>query len=229
MTRNWNIVRARLTDPFDPDNEEVDQQIQAMIAKQDAQGGHIYPEFHLPDSVSHAAELPAPPPPNSIPIVCLSRSQLTIFVAVLQHPSKSPRPAKDDSQLSERPIPTRAKPTETTSSAREDANALEVSPSKPRKWAKLQENLDSLASRLDRAVTASKRAVFRKRKEGARQPDIPSSYIDTNTSKLDQPLRGFKRKADDANHDEERGRQAKRRTAPDGRPTSPPLEDYLDY
>ncbi|KAL2276140.1 hypothetical protein FJTKL_01311 [Diaporthe vaccinii] len=195
MTRNWNKVRARLTDPFDPDNEEVDQQIEAMIAKQDAQGGHVYPEFHLPDS----------------------------------HPSKSSRPAKDDSQLSERSIPTRAKSTEATSSTREDANAIEVPPSKARKCANLQDNLDSLASRLDRAVTASKRAVFRKRKEGARQPDIPSSYTDTNTSKLDQPLRRPKRKADDTTHDEERGRQAKRRTAPDGRPTSPPLEDYLDY
>lgn len=62
MTRNWNKIRAKLTDPFDPDNEEVEQQIQAMIAKQDAQGGHVYPEFHLPGHVSYAAKPPLPTP-----------------------------------------------------------------------------------------------------------------------------------------------------------------------
>ncbi|KAK7703402.1 hypothetical protein SLS64_009071 [Diaporthe eres] len=149
MTRNWNIVRARLIDPFDPDNEEVDQQIEAMIAKQDAQGGHRYPEFHLPDS--------------------------------------------------------------------------------PRKSAKTPNDPDPRAYILDSALTASKRAAFRKRKEWARQRDTTASYTDTNVSKLDLPLRSSKRKADDAKHDEERGRQTKRRTVPDGRPTSPPMEDYLDY
>lgn len=196
MTRNWSIIRARLTDPFDPDNEEVDQQIQAMIAKQDAQGGHVYPEFHLPDS----------------------------------HPSQVSGPARDDSHLFERPVPTRAKSTETTSSTRKVADApLEVPPSQPRKSAKTPNDPNPRAYILDSALTASKRAAFRKRKEWARQRDTPASYIDTNVSKLDLPLRRSKRKGDDANHDDERGRQAKRRTAPDGRPTSPPMEDYLDY
>lgn len=197
MTRNWNKVRARLTDPFDPDNEEVDQQIQATIAKQDAQGGHMYPEFHLTDS----------------------------------HPSKSSGPAGDDSHLFERPIPTRAKSTETTSSTRKVADTLEVPPSQPRKSAKTPNDPDPRAYILDSALTASKRAAFRKRKEWARQRDTPASYTDTNVSKLDLPLRGSKRKADDANHDEEHGREAKRRTAPDGRPTASPFkfEDYLDY
>ncbi|KAG6369008.1 hypothetical protein INS49_003227 [Diaporthe citri] len=175
MTRNWNRVRARLTDPFDPDNEEVDQQIQAMIAKQDAQG------------------------------------------------------AGDGSHLVERPVPTRGKPTATTSSTRKVADALEVSPSKPRKRAKLQDKSDSLASRLDNALTASKRAAFGRRKDGTRQRDTQNPYTDTNVSKLDQPLRGSKRKADGADHEEERGREAKRRIGPGGRPTAPPFEDSWDY
>lgn len=227
MTRNWNIIRARLTDPFDPDNEEVEKQIQAMKAKQDAEGGHIYPEFHLPDSVSHAAEPPLPTP--SIPIVCLSRSQLTSLVAVLQHPSKSSGPAGNGSHLPEQPVPPRAKSTETTSSTRRVDDSPEPSPSQSRKVGKLRKKQDSLASKLDSALTASKRAAFRDRKEWVRQRNTPASYTYKNVSKLDQPLRGSKRKADDANHDEERGREAKRRIGPDGRPTAPPNEDYLDY
>lgn len=57
MTRNWNIIRAKLADPFDPDWEWVEKLVEAMKADQDARGGHFYPPFRLPDPVSYLSTL----------------------------------------------------------------------------------------------------------------------------------------------------------------------------
>lgn len=75
MMRNWNIVRARLVDPFEPDWERVDQQVQAMIVEQDAHGGHIYPPFRLPNLVSYTCVPPRVSP--LFPSARLSSSMLT--------------------------------------------------------------------------------------------------------------------------------------------------------
>lgn len=128
-----------------------------------------------------------------------------------------------------RRVPSRAESTETTPSTRKVADSHEASTFQPRKVAKLRDNPDSLASRLDSALTATKRAAFDRREDGARQRNAPDLNTGTNTSKLDQPLRGSKRKAGAASHDEEHGRGTKRRIGRDGRPTASPSEDYLDY
>ncbi|KAI3390421.1 hypothetical protein diail_9725 [Diaporthe ilicicola] len=150
MTRNWNKVRARLADPFEPDWESVDQQIEAMIAEQDARGGHVYPPFRLPD----------PPPSASSPPAARSSSL-----------AKRPKPTRAGS--------TDATPTPmTTPSNREAADSQETWTHQQHEQALSRGNPSSTAVNLDNALTTSRRSAFRKTKGEGRQEFTESSQVD---------------------------------------------------
>ncbi|KAK2598820.1 hypothetical protein N8I77_012207 [Diaporthe amygdali] len=173
MTRNWNIVRARLADPFEPHWDRVNQQVQAMIAEQDAHGGHVYPPFRLPNPLLSA----------------------------------SSGPAEISSPLVERPRLTRAVSTDVASTTAPSGHE----PYQPNQQATARDYPHLPASDPDKALTASKRMASCDANGQVWRRKTRAFSTATDNSKLNQPLTGSKRKANEHERVDQGHQESKRR------------------
>lgn len=156
-----------------------------MIAEQDARGGYLCPEIHLPDSVSNVARTPITTIHRYYYLQVATDNFYRRYLAPLcvLSPSRGCL-----FHVPGQPTPARAKSFSTTPSTRKNEDPLEISQSRTQKRGRPRSSSDSVASKMESTLTASKRAALGKTKDRGCQANNTSD--DENVPKLDLSLWG---------------------------------------